>query len=125
SREELKLMHNLIRPKFFIPVHGELHHLVAHAKLAEKEIGMAKDHILISRFDNISYLHNKEWNVTMGNETNNLAIFSQIKMKRSLSWRIRFLYYCLLKIMLGVIPRHSLRRRLREQLNARFYKKAL
>ena len=47
SREELKLMHNLIRPKFFIPVHGELHHLVAHAKLAEKEIGMAKDHILV------------------------------------------------------------------------------
>ena len=47
SREELKLMHNLIRPKFFIPVHGELHHLVAHAKLAEKEIGMSKDHILV------------------------------------------------------------------------------
>ncbi len=47
SREELKLMHNLIRPKFFIPVHGEVHHLFAHAKLAEKEIGMAKDHILI------------------------------------------------------------------------------
>ncbi len=47
SREELKLMHNLIRPKFFIPVHGELHHLIAHAKLAEKEIGMAKDHILV------------------------------------------------------------------------------
>ena len=47
SREELKLMHNLIRPKFFIPVHGEVHHLFAHAKLAEKEIGMARDHILI------------------------------------------------------------------------------
>ena len=47
SREELKLMHNLIRPKFFIPVHGEVHHLFAHAKLAEQEIGMAKDHILI------------------------------------------------------------------------------
>lgn len=46
SREELKLMHNLIKPKFFIPVHGELHHLFAHAKLAE-ELGMAKDHILV------------------------------------------------------------------------------
>ena len=46
SREELKLMHNLLRPKFFIPVHGEIHHLFAHAKLAE-ELGMVRDHILL------------------------------------------------------------------------------
>lgn len=46
SREELKLMHNLIRPKFFIPVHGELHHLFAHAKLAE-ELGMPKENIFV------------------------------------------------------------------------------
>lgn len=46
SREELKLMHNLIKPKFFIPVHGELHHLFAHAKLAE-ELGMSKDRIFV------------------------------------------------------------------------------
>ncbi len=46
SREELKLMHNLIKPKFFIPVHGELHHLFAHAKLAE-DLGMSRDHILV------------------------------------------------------------------------------
>ena len=46
SREELKLMHNLIKPKFFIPVHGEIHHLFAHAKLAE-ELGMTRDHILV------------------------------------------------------------------------------
>ena len=39
-------MHNLIRPKFFIPVHGELHHLHAHARLAE-ELGMAKERIFI------------------------------------------------------------------------------
>lgn len=39
-------MHNLVRPKFFIPVHGEYHHLVKHAKLAE-ELGMPKDHIFI------------------------------------------------------------------------------
>lgn len=46
AREELKLMHNLIRPKFFIPVHGELHHLFAHAKLAEG-LGMAKENIFV------------------------------------------------------------------------------
>lgn len=47
SREELKLMHNLVRPKFFIPVHGEYHHLVQHAHLA-RELGMPKENIFIS-----------------------------------------------------------------------------
>ena len=46
AREELKLMHNLIKPKFFIPVHGEYHHLVTHAKLAE-ELGMPKNNIFV------------------------------------------------------------------------------
>ena len=52
AREELKLMHNLIRPKFFIPVHGEYHHLVTHAKLAE-ELGMSKDNIFVGENGNI------------------------------------------------------------------------
>ena len=47
SREELKLMHNLVRPKFFIPVHGEYHHLVQHARLA-RELGMPTENIFIS-----------------------------------------------------------------------------
>lgn len=47
SQEELKLMHNLVRPKFFIPVHGEYRHLVKHAKLAQ-ELGMPKENIFIS-----------------------------------------------------------------------------
>ncbi|MBR2215621.1 MAG: ribonuclease J [Selenomonadaceae bacterium] len=46
SQEELKLMHNLVRPKFFIPVHGEYHHLVRHAKLAQ-ELGMPKENIFV------------------------------------------------------------------------------
>ncbi len=46
SEEELKLMHNLVRPKFFMPVHGEYHHLVKHAKLA-RDLGMPKDNIFI------------------------------------------------------------------------------
>ncbi len=36
SKEELKLMLSLIRPKYFIPVHGEYRHLVYHAQLARK-----------------------------------------------------------------------------------------
>jgi ribonuclease J len=38
-QEELKLMLNLTRPKFFIPIHGTLRHLIHHARLAE-EIGV-------------------------------------------------------------------------------------
>lgn len=46
SQEELKLMHNLVRPKFFMPVHGEYRHLVKHASLAES-LGMPKENIVI------------------------------------------------------------------------------
>lgn len=46
SQEEIKMMHNLVRPKFFVPVHGEYRHLVKHANLA-KSLGMEKDHIVI------------------------------------------------------------------------------
>ena len=46
SQEEMKLMHNLVRPKFFMPVHGEYRHLVKHAKLAE-DLGMDRKHIVI------------------------------------------------------------------------------
>ncbi|MCW9050252.1 MAG: ribonuclease J, partial [Deltaproteobacteria bacterium] len=34
SREELKLVHNLVKPKYFVPVHGEYRHLVKHRQLA-------------------------------------------------------------------------------------------
>lgn len=46
SQEELKLMHNLVRPLFFMPVHGEFRHLVKHAELA-KSLGMPSDNIVI------------------------------------------------------------------------------
>ena len=44
--EELKLMHSLIRPKYFMPVHGEARHLRTHAQLAQ-ELGMPKENIFI------------------------------------------------------------------------------
>lgn len=47
SQEELKLMHNLIRPKFFLPVHGEYRHLKKHSLLAQ-QLGMPKDNIFVA-----------------------------------------------------------------------------
>lgn len=47
SQEEIKLMHNLLRPKFFMPVHGEYRMLVKHAKLAQ-ELGMPKENMVIA-----------------------------------------------------------------------------
>lgn len=46
-QEELKLMHTLLKPKFFIPVHGEFRHLKRHAELA-MELGMLKENIFIA-----------------------------------------------------------------------------
>lgn len=43
SQEELKLLLNLIKPKFFVPVHGELQHLHAHARLAQMQGVPAKN----------------------------------------------------------------------------------
>jgi len=45
-REEHKIMHNLLKPKYFIPVHGEYRHLKKHAQLAE-ELGVPESRVLI------------------------------------------------------------------------------
>jgi ribonuclease J len=46
AQEELRLMLSLVRPRWFIPVHGERRHLQHHARLAEG-VGIARDHILV------------------------------------------------------------------------------
>lgn len=46
SQEEQKLMMCLVRPKFFVPIHGEYRHLIYHARLAET-LGISKDNIFI------------------------------------------------------------------------------
>ncbi|MBO5091867.1 MAG: ribonuclease J, partial [Clostridia bacterium] len=46
-REELKLMHALIKPKYFMPVHGEYRHLIQHKELAES-MGMDPQSIFVS-----------------------------------------------------------------------------
>jgi ribonuclease J len=46
SREEHKLMLNLTRPRFFVPIHGEYRHLVHHARMAE-EVGIPAENIFV------------------------------------------------------------------------------
>ena len=46
-QEELKLMHALTKPKYFMPVHGEYRHLIRHKELAEG-MGMSPDRIFVS-----------------------------------------------------------------------------
>jgi Predicted hydrolase of the metallo-beta-lactamase superfamily len=46
SEEELKLMLQLAKPEFFIPIHGEYRHLVAHSRLAMK-MGVDEGHVLV------------------------------------------------------------------------------
>ncbi len=51
-QEELKLMHALTKPKYFMPVHGEYRHLINHKKLAE-EMGMQENHIFVSEIGKV------------------------------------------------------------------------
>ena len=46
-QEELKLMHALTKPKYFMPIHGEYRHLIRHKELAE-ELGMKSENIFVS-----------------------------------------------------------------------------
>lgn len=61
--EELKLMHALIRPKYFMPIHGEMRHLYAHKKIAEY-MGMPADHIFLGDIGKVLEIDEKgaRWN---------------------------------------------------------------
>jgi len=63
SQEEIKLMHNLVRPKFFMPVHGEYRHLVKH-KLLAQSLGMPKENIVIAENGSVVELTNNSINIT-------------------------------------------------------------
>jgi len=46
SQEELKLLLNLVKPRFFMPIHGEYRHLTLHAQLAQS-VGIPKENIFV------------------------------------------------------------------------------
>jgi len=65
-QEELKLLHSLIKPQFFMPAHGECRHLISHARLAQS-LGMNKDNIFI--LDNGNILEIKGDQAKISDET--------------------------------------------------------
>ena len=62
-QEELKLMHTLVKPKYFIPVHGEYRMLHRHAHLAQ-ELGMPEDNVIILEMGQALELSEDEANIT-------------------------------------------------------------
>lgn len=57
-QEELKLMINLTKPKYFIPIHGEYRHLVLHGRLAES-VGIEKENLLLAENGQIIEFDNR------------------------------------------------------------------
>jgi ribonuclease J len=58
SQEELKLLLNLVKPKFFMPVHGEYRHLTLHARLAES-VGIPRTNSFVMEDGDILELNNQ------------------------------------------------------------------
>ncbi|MDO5716432.1 MAG: ribonuclease J [Tissierellia bacterium] len=57
-QEELKLIHTLVKPKFFMPVHGETRHLLTHKKLA-MQLGMPEENIFVQGIGDMMELTKK------------------------------------------------------------------
>lgn len=59
KREELKLMLSLVKPQYFVPIHGEYRHLMNHVQLA-LDMGMAEERILIAEDGDVIAFKNQE-----------------------------------------------------------------
>jgi beta-CASP RNase J family ribonuclease len=63
NQEEIKLIHTLVHPKFFMPVHGEYRHLKRHSELAQ-ELGLAKSNIFILETGQVLEISDKAAGIT-------------------------------------------------------------
>ncbi len=63
-QEELKIIHGLLKPRFFIPVHGEQRHLQIHAKLATQAMGMDPRNVIISDLGRVIELTGRSCKLT-------------------------------------------------------------
>jgi ribonuclease J len=72
-QEELKLIHTLLKPKFFIPVHGEYRHLKRHAQLAE-ELGMPRENIFIAENGDVIEFTKNSGNINQNVPAGNILV---------------------------------------------------
>lgn len=73
KQEELKLIHRLVRPKFFMPAHGEYRMLKIHAELAE-ELGMPSQNIFVNKTGDVLELDRNSAKVTGTIPTGNVLV---------------------------------------------------
>lgn len=72
-QEELKLIHTLVKPKYFMPVHGEYRHLIQHGMLAER-LGMDKANIFIGETGQVLEINSKEARVAGKVQTGSIMV---------------------------------------------------
>lgn len=72
-REELKLLINVVRPRFFIPIHGEFRHLVKHRQLAITT-GMAPEQCLLAQNGNVIEFAPEQAHITGTVETGRVFV---------------------------------------------------
>ncbi len=63
AQEELKILLNLCRPKYFMPVHGEYRHLIRHAKLAQ-DLGIPEANIFVAENGQVIEIGRKKAGIT-------------------------------------------------------------
>jgi ribonuclease J len=73
SQEELKLLLSMVRPKFFVPIHGEYRHLSLHAKLA-KSLGIPETNIFVMENGNILELDREKGRIAGKLPTGNVYV---------------------------------------------------
>ena len=72
SREELKLLMAIVRPQYFIPIHGEFKHLMHHADLA-KEMGIDERNIILAEDGDVIVVNEK--GVSLGGEVETGSVY--------------------------------------------------
>ena len=72
-REELKLMMRVVKPKFFIPVHGEARHLHHHALLAQ-ELGIRPDNVFVMDTGSVLELSKRSGKITGAVTSGNVLV---------------------------------------------------
>ncbi|RRH41709.1 ribonuclease J [Clostridioides difficile] len=72
-QEELKLIHALVRPKFFMPAHGEYRMLKRHAEIAE-QLGMDKENIFVMQTGDVLELDKNSAKVANRIQTGNILV---------------------------------------------------